>query len=51
MFIGKVWPGFTAFTDFMNFDTHQYWQNQVSKNDSNQDTLGAEERVLISEVS
>ena len=30
VFIGKVWPGHTAFTDFMNFDTHSYWQDQVS---------------------
>ena len=30
MFIGRVWPGYTAFTDFMNFDTHSYWQDQVS---------------------
>ena len=31
VFIGKVWPGYTAFTDFMNFDTHSYWQDQVSQ--------------------
>ncbi|NWU25668.1 LYAG glucosidase, partial [Dyaphorophyia castanea] len=23
--IGKVWPGFTAFADFSNPDTHQWW--------------------------
>jgi alpha-glucosidase len=40
VFIGKVWPGYTAFTDFMNFDTHSYWQDQVSRFKTGlQDTL------------
>ncbi|CAI8017777.1 Alpha-glucosidase, partial [Geodia barretti] len=30
VFIGRVWPGYTAFTDFMNFDTHSYWQDQIA---------------------
>ena len=30
VFIGKVWPGFTAYPDFLNPKAIQYWQNVVS---------------------
>ena len=30
VFIGKVWPGFTAYPDFLNPKAIQYWQNEVS---------------------
>lgn len=29
-FIGAVWPGSTAFPDFMNKNTHLYWKKQIS---------------------
>ena len=28
-FIGKVWPGLTAFPDFFHPKANQYWQTQV----------------------
>ena len=48
VFIGRVWPGYTAFTDFMNFDTHQYWQDQVSPPASHhQDTLSRTPSMFV----
>ncbi len=29
VFIGKVWPGYTAYPDFLNLNTHKYWQHEV----------------------
>ncbi len=29
IFIGQVWPGKTAFPDFLNPKATQYWQDQV----------------------
>ena len=30
VFTGKVWPGITAFLDFFNPVTPQYWSDQVN---------------------
>ena len=29
IFIGKLWPGFTAYPDFLNPKTFEYWGQQV----------------------
>ena len=29
VFIGKVWPGYTAYPDFLNPKAIQYWQDEV----------------------
>lgn len=31
VFVGKVWPGFTVYPDFLNPNTTKFWEKQVKK--------------------